>query len=119
MVYKPTPEIVEVLLAVYNIQRDLNSPNKHNCEGAEFHSPRPLQVHGYRLSNGNAFWLCGTCKDNLDIYLYLWDHNKGLGWDVQRCFGAKIRGLANIVINSRKTEEQSDIMVVESKEEVK
>jgi hypothetical protein len=103
MPHKPTPKAIEDLLAK-EPHREANSPNEHPCEGAEFHSPRPLRVHGYRLPNGKSFWLCGTCKDNIDTYVTLWEQTGGFSWSIQRCFGNNVRLVANMVIQSRRGE---------------
>lgn len=102
MSQKPTPPAIESLLHKFDEHRDANSPNIHPCEGAEFHSPRPLKVHGYRLPDGKSFWLCGTCKDNIDIYIYLWEKNGTINWSVQRCFGNYARRIADMIIESRR-----------------
>lgn len=99
---KPTPSAIESLLEAYDFHREATNPNVHPCEGAEFHSPRPLKVHGYRLPNGKSFWLCGTCKDNIDTYVYLWEQNDGLVWSVQRCFGNHARRIGDMLVNSRR-----------------
>jgi hypothetical protein len=100
---KPTPKVVEELLDRYDPARSNTDPNIHPCEGAEFHSPRPLTTHRYRLANGQSFWLCGTCKDNIDIYVFLWEKNNGLDWSVQRCFGNNARTVASVVLSTRRT----------------
>ena len=99
---KPTPPAVESLLRQFDSHREASNPNVHPCEGAEFHSPRPLKVHGYRITGGHNFWLCGTCKDNIDTYIYLWEQNNGLDWAIQRCFGNHVRRISDMIINSRR-----------------
>lgn len=67
----------------------------HDCEGAKFHSPQPLQVHPVLLSDGSWANLCGTCRDNLSILRDLLAANSGtLPWSVRREFGNLIRALA-------------------------
>lgn len=101
MSQKPTPRAVEELLTQLEPHRASTSPNDHPCEGAEFHSPRPLRTHGYRLHNGRSFWLCLTCKDNIDVYVFLWESQGGLPWSIQRCFGNQTRNIGNVIIADR------------------
>jgi hypothetical protein len=106
MTRKPTPKAVESLLTQFDPKRGSTNPNEHPCQGAEFHSPRPLQVHGYRLSNGTSFWLCGTCRDNVSVYVTLWEKTGGFDWSIQRCFGNCVRNLANLIIADKLTHSQ-------------
>jgi hypothetical protein len=101
MSHKPTPRAVEELLSRLEPHRASSNPNEHPCEGAEFHSPRPLRVHGYRLPSGRSFWLCGTCRDNIDTYVTLWEKTGGFDWAIQRCFGNSARNVASIIIADR------------------
>lgn len=64
------------------------------CQGAKFHSPRPLAVHAYVLPDKHVIYLCGTCRDNLGVYLFLWNAEGGLDWETKRCFGNQIRNVA-------------------------
>lgn len=81
------------------------------CEGAKFHSPRPLFVQYTPLvlkewwpstpEEGRApNWapkaaLCGTCRDNLNILLQMLYATDGdLDWEIRREFGNVLRGLA-------------------------
>jgi hypothetical protein len=85
-----------------------------SCEGAKYHSPRPLFVqstalvrqqwwegpegerpeHAYWAWAPTA-WLCGTCRDNLDILLQMLHTGNGdLDWAIRREFGNEIRALA-------------------------
>lgn len=75
------------------------------CEGAKFHSPRPLFVQPTRLTLqqwDERLWtfapmanLCGTCRDNLNILLQMFHHTDGdLPWEVRREFGNDLRALA-------------------------
>lgn len=81
------------------------------CEGAAFHSPRPLFVKDTRLvleewwgeNPEREFWvwapqawLCGTCRDNLAILLQmLYATNGELDWAIRREFGNALRAHAN------------------------
>ena len=99
-------------LPVY-ASRDWHMPgsDEHECEGSDFHSPRPLFVEATWLvrpewwpedSHGDSPWLhapdahlCGTCRDNVSILLQMLHANNGdLDWKVRREFGNKIRALA-------------------------
>jgi len=97
---KPTPQAIEELLKRFDPHRSASSPNIHPCEGAEFHSPRPLITKGYRLPDGRTFWLCATCKDNVDTFVFLWEKMGGLEWSIQRCFGNNVRTIAHMVVTS-------------------
>lgn len=78
------------------------------CEGAKFHSPRPLFTEEVALVRPD-WWpgvntappgaprasLCGTCRDNLDILLQMLHHADGaLDWEIRREFGNDLRALA-------------------------
>ena len=79
------------------------------CEGAAFHSPRPLFTHDTPLVL-KTWWseeqqwmqtrapqanLCGTCADNLNILLQMLHATVGdLDWEVRREFGNTLRALA-------------------------
>lgn len=80
------------------------------CEGAKFHSPRPLFVEVFPLVlaswwggpvkptlllDAPSVWLCGTCRDNLYILLQMIGTTHGdLDWAVRREFGNDLRALA-------------------------
>lgn len=81
-----------------------------DCEGAKFHSPRPLFVINTPLvleewwpeDSEHAYWawapragLCGTCRDNLNILLQMLYATDGdLDWAIRREFGNTLRALA-------------------------
>ena len=80
------------------------------CEGAKFHSPRPMFTEHVSLvkrewwpeDHPYATWvwapkadLCGVCRDNLDILLQMLHATNGdLPWPVRREFGNVLRALA-------------------------
>lgn len=80
------------------------------CEGAAYHSPRPLFTQHTPLvlrewwpeHTQQAFWtraprasLCGVCRDNLNILLQMLHATNGkLDWEVRREFGNQLRALA-------------------------
>lgn len=73
----------------------------HDCEGSKFHSPTPLILHRVDLvpwdNTGEKVYakLCGTCRENLWVYQQILQKNNGeIEWELQRCFGNKIRALA-------------------------
>jgi hypothetical protein len=64
------------------------------CEGAKFHSPRPLIVAEVILAGGRKANLCGVCRDNLLVLRELLNKYDGsLPWDVRREFGNRLRSL--------------------------
>lgn len=82
----------------------------HPCDGSKYHSPTPLVVDDVWLSAvvseaigagtpdeqpaEKPVWLCGTCKDNLRVFVLLMHASSGsLSWQVRREFGNKIRDL--------------------------
>lgn len=81
------------------------------CEGAKFHSPRPLFVQHTPLvlrewwpeTSEHAYWvwgpraaLCGVCRDNLNILLQMLHATDGdLDWAIRREFGNNLRALAH------------------------
>jgi hypothetical protein len=71
--------------------------DQHECQGAKFHSPRPMIVHPFELpqSEGEIVYLCGTCADNVQVLLALLTAREGsVPWVVQRCFGNLARRVA-------------------------
>lgn len=79
------------------------------CEGARYHSPRPLMVNSIRLTSASWFptaprpvwldaptaWLCGTCEANISLLLQMLYASQGeVSWSVRREFGNALRALA-------------------------
>lgn len=63
----------------------------HECQGALFHSPRPMVVHLFRTKTDNeTVHLCGTCADNVRLLLVM-NTTGPVPWDVKRCFGNSVR----------------------------
>lgn len=81
---------------------DLPGDTSTECEGAVFHSPRPLFTEptslvpsSWMLDGGPEATLCGTCRDNLSVLLQmLYASDGSLDWAVRREFGNGIRALA-------------------------
>jgi hypothetical protein len=96
------PPIVEELLQRHDPHRDSVNPDIHPCQGAKFHSPRPLKVHPCKLGNNHLVYLCGTCLDNLNTYLFLNEAEGTLEWEVLRCFGNSLRSTGMIALGSKK-----------------
>lgn len=74
------------------------------CEGAMYHTPRPLVLMHVLLIptdwlgdlNGEKVWLCGTCRENLEVYqALLWRYDGELPWPLKREFGNMIRALGD------------------------
>lgn len=67
---------------------------QHTCQGAKFHSPRPMIVHAFPIED-EIVYLCGTCSDNVQVLLTLLKgHNGQIPWPVQRHFGNLARSVA-------------------------
>lgn len=77
------------------------------CEAAKHHSPRPLLVCEYRVTRSRlepldgdtveegTVWLCGTCSDNVNVALALYDGHDGvLPWQARRELGNLVRAIA-------------------------
>lgn len=77
------------------------------CQGARFHSPRPLVVREYVVRLGqvmpvegldspeDAVWLCGTCASNVEVMTCLLTaYNGSLSWEARREFGNSVRAIA-------------------------
>lgn len=63
------------------------------CAGSKFHSPTPLVVLKTPVGE-EIIPLCGTCRDNLGVFLSLMTTSNGsLPWEVRREFGNRIRSL--------------------------
>lgn len=72
---------------------------ERECQGAKFHSPRPMIVHPFtwRRADGEdeIVYLCGTCTDNVQVLLALLKGRQGfVPWSVKRCFGNLVRSVA-------------------------
>lgn len=68
----------------------------HGCQGAKFHSPRPMVVHPFRVdgpSGERVIHLCGTCEDNVRLLTALMRATE-VPWRVRRCFGNQVRNVA-------------------------
>lgn len=92
------PEEIKNLVIAHSVPTGANWHAE--CEGAKFHSPRPLTTLPIVVGT-RVIQLCGTCRDNLTLFLHLWDANDGLPWNVLREFGNQLRIIAMLVINSR------------------
>lgn len=64
-----------------------------NCQGAKFHSPRPMVVHAFTTSDKTVY-LCGTCVDNVGLLRSLIGATE-VPWTVRRCFGNNVRQVAD------------------------
>ena len=80
------------------------------CEGSKFHIPRPLLVRPHYLTDevsrvagdevppldGDVVLLCGTCADNLTVYLTIrWAYEGATPQTVRRDFGNITRALGD------------------------
>ena len=102
--------------AVEGITPPFRSEFSHSmeCEGAKFHSPTPLILHEVDLIPWDQtaprlyVKLCGTCRDNLWVYQQIMLRNDGdMTWELQRCFGNRIRGLAKRAWDTYKASQRS------------
>lgn len=75
-----------------------------DCAGAMYHTPRPLVLIQCLLVpldwlgdiGGEKVWLCGTCRENLEVYqALLWEYHGELPWTLKREFGNMIRALGD------------------------
>lgn len=106
------PRISRLLAAAGPAERETDlwrALETGDCEGSVHHSPRPLLVHRYSLADpldgillrlpedATTPWsvrLCGTCVDNLGLYLTLLLAYEGVPPEaVKRDFGNPIRAL--------------------------
>ena len=74
--------------------------DQHTCQGAKFHSPRPMIVHPFPKRRGSGedeiVYLCGTCADNVRVLLTLLKGHAGMiPWLVKRHFGNSVRAVAD------------------------
>lgn len=72
---------------------------QYTCQGAKFHSPRPMIVHPFRTGRKEGgdkiIYLCGTCLDNVLVLLALLKGRDGeISWPVKQCFGNITRSVA-------------------------
>lgn len=92
------PQAVTDLLKSLRWYKPETDPSVHPCEGSKFHSPRPMKVRPFRLTNGRTVYLCGVCRDNVNLFMGLQKHNSQLSWDVQRSFGNEVRKLSSYIL---------------------
>jgi hypothetical protein len=83
--------------------------NGVECQGAKFHSPRPMVVHPFEMTSADSedetVHLCGTCANNVQVLLALLKAYDGrISWTVRRCFGNLVRGVAEQAYVSFKKE---------------
>lgn len=76
------------------------------CQGARFHSPRPLIVREYLVRDNSlvevtsvvapsdAVWLCATCASNVEVLVTLLRLHGALPWSARREFGNAVRSIA-------------------------
>ena len=90
----PVPEMVQATLEKERIDLDGVLADGIECEGARYHSPNPLILHRIEVEDGDVVLLCGTCRDNLDVFDRLMRSQEGeLAWPVRREFGNLIRAI--------------------------
>lgn len=75
---------------------------EHPCEGAKFHSPRPLVTRRrvYPTTDGDSeIYLCATCEANLQVLLHLLESSeRPLDWTLLREFGNQLRALGQRIV---------------------
>jgi hypothetical protein len=70
-------------------------PAVEECQGAKFHSPRPMILHETPVGSGDVVLLCGTCRDNLAVLEALQESTEeALPGPLRREWGNVIRALA-------------------------
>lgn len=88
--------VSHVIAAALARAQDIDLPGESSedteCEGARFHSPKPLRVHLVDLGDGRYATLCGTCRDNVAV-LRLLEQLKVDDVPWRRGFGNKLRSL--------------------------
>lgn len=99
--------VKQVLAAApYQTSVDTEWVGQFPCEGSRFHNPKPMAVRPVDLAavlrppvdpkDKDVVYLCGTCKDNLLVYLAVLDSNRGTApMGVRRDFGNEIRKLGD------------------------
>lgn len=73
----------------------------HPCQGAKFHSPRPLSTRHWRFGDDVEVYLCPTCESNLEVLLHLDEQTSGLSWPVLREFGNQTRAIWRRILGGR------------------
>lgn len=94
------PEPIGRLLDTFEVAHAAHDPGLHPCQGAKFHSPRPLRVQEVLIRNKTVY-LCANCKSNLEVFIFLWNKNNGLDWEAQRAFGNLIRALGQHIVEGK------------------
>jgi hypothetical protein len=70
---------------------------ERECQGAAFHSPKPLDLHETKIGPDRVVDLCGTCLANLNIYMDIKRHFGGeIPWSVRREFGNRLRSIGDV-----------------------
>lgn len=88
------PQQIEQALDAHGLPDPLTQRSSARpCQGAKFHSPRPLTTRHWRFGDDLDVYLCPTCEANLDILMHLNEQVQSLSWPVLREFGNQIRAL--------------------------
>ena len=93
---------IAMALREYGETEGLPTPE---CVGAKFHSPHPLVVEYVGVIGlEEHIPLCGTCSDNLRVFLSLMTASEGsLPWEVRREFGNRLRAWGMKAWNGRES----------------
>lgn len=87
-------QVLDLIDQTPSIELPGEPTREHECQGAKFHSPRPMLVHPFKVDQRTVY-LCGTCADNVQVLLALLTAHEGdVPWVVKRCFGNLVRSVA-------------------------
>lgn len=85
-------QLIDEALAGEKLPAEFARASDHPCEGSRFHSPTPLVTSEVGLEGARTVWLCGTCENNLGVFVLLAESAKApLPWPLLRGFGNQIR----------------------------
>lgn len=95
-------QMIEQALDKAGMPREWCRASEHPCEGAKFHSPRPISTVKYTFGPYLICYLCPTCYANLTVLLHLAEMQpitgEVLDWTLLREFGNQLRSLGKQIL---------------------
>lgn len=91
-------EVLALIKGTPGLELSGTPTTEFTCQGAKFHSPRPMVVHEFTTPD-KTIYLCGTCVDNVGLLRSLLKA-ADVPWTVRRCFGNNVRQVAELLSNT-------------------
>jgi hypothetical protein len=86
-------EVLRLIQGSPDLERPGIPADNLSCQGAKFHSPRPMILHPFPGADRTTIHLCGTCADNVRLLISL-SRVAEVPWTARRCFGNTVRKVA-------------------------